>query len=120
MSGKHDYFPRELCLLLHQLGISATYRGFYQTAYAVMLAMEDMDRLLLVTKLLYQDTAKQYHTSVQGVERNIHTVAQVAWKHNRPMLEQLAHAPLPAPPSPSQLIAMLASHLLAEEDSPSL
>lgn len=120
MSIKHDRFPRELYLLLHLLGVSATYRGFYQTAYAVLLAMEDMDRLLLVTKLLYQDIAKKYNTTVQGVERNIHTVAQVAWKRNRPLLEELAHAPLPAPPCPSRLVAMLATHLLTSKEPLSL
>lgn len=94
--------------LLHRLGIAATYRGFCQSAYAVMLAAEDMERLLQVTKLLYGEVAKEFHTSFQCVERNIRTVAAVAWKENRPFLEALADHPLSQPPTPSQFIDILA------------
>ena len=40
-----------ICDLLYQLGISANYKGFLHTAYAVSLCVEQQDRLLLVTKL---------------------------------------------------------------------
>lgn len=119
MADMQDTFPKDLCLLLHQLGISTVYRGFYQTAYAVMLTMEDMERLLSVTKRLYYDVGKRYGTTAQGVERNIHTVAHVAWKRNRPLLEELAHTLLPAPPSPSRFVSILTVHLLMERKSDS-
>ena len=38
-----------ICDLLYQLGISANYKGFLHTAYAVSLCVEQQDRLLLVT-----------------------------------------------------------------------
>ena len=44
-----------ICDLLYQLGISANYKGFLHTAYAVSLCVEQQDRLLLVTKWLYPD-----------------------------------------------------------------
>ena len=47
-----------ICDLLYQLGISANYKGFLHTAYAVSLCVEQQDRLLLVTKWLYPDVAR--------------------------------------------------------------
>lgn len=40
--------------LLYQLGVTANYIGFFYTAYAMSLCAEQPDRLLLVTKNLYQ------------------------------------------------------------------
>ncbi|MCE2603975.1 sporulation initiation factor Spo0A C-terminal domain-containing protein, partial [Pseudomonas aeruginosa] len=60
--------------LLCCLGITANYTGFYYTSYAVYLAMEDMECLSLVTKYLYPEVAKHYHTTPACVERNIRTV----------------------------------------------
>ena len=62
-----------ICDLLYQLGISANYKGFLHTAYAVSLCVEQQDRLLLVTKWLYPDVARKYGTNWKAVERNIFT-----------------------------------------------
>lgn len=80
--------------LLYSLGVSANYKGFFHTAYAVSLCMEQQDRLLLVTKWLYPDVAKKYGTNWKAVERNIRTVSTIAWKRNRALLESLAQRPL--------------------------
>ena len=74
-----------ICDLLYQLGISANYKGFLHTAYAVSLCVEQQDRLLLVTKWLYPDVARKYGTNWKAVERNIRTVSTIAWKHNLPL-----------------------------------
>ena len=58
-----------ICDLLYQLGISANYKGFLHTAYAVSLCVEQQDRLLLVTKWLYPDVARKYGTNCKAVER---------------------------------------------------
>ena len=55
------------CDLLYSLGVSANYKGFFHAAYAVSLCMERQDRLLLVTKCLYPDVAKQYGTNWKAV-----------------------------------------------------
>ena len=39
--------------LLYRLGITANYTGFFHSAYAVCLVLEQPERLLLVTKWLY-------------------------------------------------------------------
>ena len=80
----------EVCDMLCRLGATANYRGFSYTAYAVLLCVQQQDRLLLVTKWLYPDVAKRYGTNWKAVERNIRTVITVVWEQNRAMLEGLA------------------------------
>ena len=84
----------EVCDMLCRLGATANYRGFSYTAYAVLLCVQQQDRLLLVTKWLYPDVAKRYGTNWKAVERNIRTVITVVWEQNRAMLEGLARRPL--------------------------
>lgn len=97
--------------LLYRLGVTANYTGFFHTAYAVELCVELPDRLLLVTKLLYPEVAKQYHTNWKAVERNIRSVNNIIWQENRPLLEELAHRHLKQKPRNSQLIAILTASM---------
>ena len=73
--------------LLHRLGATANYTGFSYLVRALQLCAEEPERLLLVTKWLYPDVAKQYGTNWKAVERNIRTVGRVIWNSNRPLLE---------------------------------
>ena len=57
----------EVCDMLCRLGATANYRGFSYTAYAVLLCVQQQDRLLLVTKWLYPDVAKRYGTNWKAV-----------------------------------------------------
>ena len=59
--------------LLHRLGATANYTGFSYLVRALQLCAEEPERLLLVTKWLYPDVAKQYGTNWKAVERNIRT-----------------------------------------------
>ena len=97
--------------LLYRLGVTANYTGFFHTAYAVSLCAERSDRLLLVTKWLYPEVARQYKTNWKAVERNIRTVGSIIWRENRPLLERLAHRPLSQQPRNAQLLAILAASL---------
>ena len=97
--------------LLNRLGITANYAGFHHVAYAVYLTYQKPDSLLLVTKRLYPDVARQYSTRWQRVERNIRTVIAIAWEENRPLLEALAGYPLLRRPQPVQFLSILASAL---------
>lgn len=97
--------------LLYRLGVTANYTGFFHTAYAVSLCVEQPDKLLLVTKWLYPEVAKQYQTKWKAVERNIRTVGGIIWRENRPLLEELARHPLEQKPRSAQLLAILAASL---------
>lgn len=98
--------------LLHRLGVTSNYIGFFHTAYALSLCVNQPDRLLLVTKRLYPDVARQYGTNWKAVERNIRTVCNVIWRENRLLLEQLARRSLTHKPAATQLLSILSSSLL--------
>lgn len=75
------------------------------------LCRKKPERVLLVTKWVYPEVARQYGTSWGAVERNIRTVDHVIWRENRPLLEELAHKPLDKKPRNAQLLAILAASL---------
>lgn len=100
--------------LLHQLGAAADHLGFFYIACAVSLCAEQPDRLLLVTKRLYPEVARQYRTNWRAVERDIRTVSRIIWRENRPLLERLAHRQLERPPRNTQLLAILSASLEAK------
>ena len=102
--------------LLYRLGVTANYTGFFHTAYAVALCIEQPDRLLLVTKWLYPEVAKRYDTKWSAVERNIRTTCDIIWREKRSLLETLAQRPLPQKPRPAQLLAILVSSMDRETD----
>lgn len=77
------------------------------------ICVELPDRLLLVTKLLYPEVAKQYHTNWKAVERNIRSVNNIIWQENRPLLEELAHRHLEQRPRNTQLLAILTAAIAA-------
>ena len=104
----------DIYALLYRLGVTANYTGFFQTAFAVRLCMEQPERLLLVTKWVYPDVARQYKTNWKAVERNIRTVNGLVWEQNRPYLEELAGRKLPHKPSNAQLLAILVYRLLSQ------
>ena len=116
MSEAKDTEMREIGELLNHLGITATYKGFLHTCYAVSLAMESPEYLALVTKRLYPEVAQHFGTSWTCVERNIRTVAQIAWESNRPALEEMAQYPLLSRPSSSRFLAMLVARLQRDSE----
>ena len=97
--------------LLHQLGADTNYTGFFQTAYAVSLALEDPYRLRLVTKWLYPDVATQYHTNWKAVEYNIRKTITIIWDVSPELLTTIAQHPLPKKPRPAQFLSILTAHL---------
>lgn len=76
--------------LLTRLGVTANYAGFQQAAYAVYLCVQDPDKLALVTKWLYPEVSKHYHTTPGAVERNLRGVVKQAWEQNPCLLRKLA------------------------------
>lgn len=102
--------------LLYSLGADAGYAGFFHTSYAVYLVIQQPERLLLVTKWLYPDVARHYHTSWYAVERNIRTLARVAWMRCPNKLSRIAGYDLDRVPSNTRFISMLAAYLQPPND----
>ena len=106
-----DTLSGEMYSLLLRLGVTPNYRGCLLTARAASLAALQPQRLLLVTKWLYPQVAREFGTTWYAVERNIRTAVTIAWTANPALLETLAGCPLARRPSPAQLLGMLANSL---------
>lgn len=106
---------REIENLLLRLGANRSYTGFYYVISAVQLSIEDENKLQLISKWLYPEVAKKYHTSEQCVERNIRTLVALIWnKGNRSLLEYIAYTPLNKKPNNAAFISILVSYLCNE------
>lgn len=66
--------------VLHQLGIGKSYKGYDYILHAINMILLDENLLHCVTKALYIDIAREYHTSNSCVERDIRKVIEVIWK----------------------------------------
>ena len=97
--------------LLYGLGITVRYVGFFHTSYAVHLAIQQPERLLLITKCLYPDVAKHFHTDWRNVERAIRSVAAVAWELCPDKLSYIAKYDLKQRPSNAQFLSILVNHV---------
>ncbi len=98
--------------LLGRLGITANYTGFFYVSYAVLLAVEDIERLSLVTKRLYPEVASHYNTTALCVERNIRTVIHTAWAQNPQFMSQFTNGQETGKPTVSQFIAILTTYIM--------
>lgn len=87
------------------------YAGFSLAVTAISLCFERPSRLRSVTKEVYWETAELHGCNRSDVERNIRTVIHHAWKVNRPGLQALSEYPLLAPPSVSDFLQIMVSHL---------
>lgn len=101
--------------ILRQLGLSANYLGFYQMAWAVRLAREEPERLLLVTKTVYPEVARQFRTNWGAVERNLRTAVRIIWEANTPLLREVMGAGDWERPCTARFLALLTAYLEGRE-----
>lgn len=69
--------------LLHEMGIPAHIKGYHYLRDAIMMAVDDMDVLNAITKILYPTVAKKYQTTSSRVERAIRHAIEVAWSRGK-------------------------------------
>ena len=114
---QNDDLPTDLYDLLYSLGLTANHIYFFHTAYAVRLAVQNQQRLSLVTKWLYPDVAKHYGSTPGAVERNIRMAAITVWEKNPGLLSQLSCTPPDHRPTTAQFLAIL-THYFVRKISP--
>ena len=68
---------------IHQLGVPAHIKGYHYLRDAIMMAVNDMDVLNAITKILYPTVAKKYRTTSSRVERAIRHAIEVAWSRGK-------------------------------------
>ena len=110
--------------VIHEIGVPAHIKGYQYLREAIMIAVEDMDVINAVTKVLYPEVAKRFGTTASRVERAIRHAIEVAW--DRGDLETLQKyfgytvSNSKGKPTNSEFIAMIADRLVLQRKNASL
>ena len=65
--------------IIHEIGVPAHIKGYQYLREAIIIAVEDMDVINAITKVLYPQVAKTFGTTASRVERAIRHAIEVAW-----------------------------------------
>lgn len=101
--------------IIHEIGVPAHIKGYQYLREAIIIAIHDMEVINAVTKILYPEVAKRFHTTASRVERAIRHAIEVAW--DRGDLETLQKyfgytvSNAKGKPTNSEFIAMIADRL---------
>lgn len=101
--------------VIHQIGVPAHIKGYQYLREAIMIAVEDMEAVGAITKILYPAIAKRFKTTSSRVERAIRHAIEVAW--DRGDLETLQSyfgytiSGTKGKPTNSEFISMIADRL---------
>ena len=108
---------------LRLLGVPAHIKGYRYLRKAIITVMRDPEMMSCsVTKLLYPDIAKCYHTTASRVERDMRKAIEAAW--DRGNIDYLQHcfgytvSSLVGRPTNSEFIATVADMLVLNQDRP--
>lgn len=100
---------------IHEIGIPSHIKGYQYLRDAIMMAVEDMEALDCITKILYPKIAKDYATTACGVERAIRHAIEIAWERADPDTLQCVFGSAPGgsgrKPTNSEFIALIADKL---------
>ncbi|MEG0805570.1 MAG: sporulation transcription factor Spo0A [Lachnospiraceae bacterium] len=69
--------------IIHEIGVPAHIKGYQYLREAIIMAVNDMEKLNSITKILYPEIAKQFQTTPSRVERAIRHAIEVAWSRGK-------------------------------------
>ena len=101
--------------IIHEVGVPAHIKGYQYVREAIILAVQDMDVINAVTKVLYPEVARRYNTTPSRVERAVRHAIETAW--DRGDLETLQRyfgytvSNTKGKPTNSEFIAMIADRI---------
>ena len=100
---------------LNRLGISPHLKGYHYMKYGITLCMKDPEELESVTKILYPNIAKKYHTTAGKVEHGIRHAITKAWEAKREkewrLLFGISESVEMEKPTNSQFLATISDYL---------
>ena len=79
---EHD-LEQDVTDMIHEIGVPAHIKGYQYLRDAILMAVDDIDMLNSITKVLYPTIAKKYQTTPSRVERAIRHAIEVAWSRGR-------------------------------------
>ena len=84
VSKKQEYnLETRVTDMIHEIGIPAHIKGYHYLRDAIIMAVDDMDVLNAITKVLYPTIAKMHQTTASRVERAIRHAIEVAWSRGK-------------------------------------
>ena len=101
--------------VIHEIGVPAHIKGYQYLREAIIIAVNDMEVINAITKVLYPQVAKTFATTPSRVERAIRHAIEVAW--DRGDVEVLQKffgytvSGVKGKPTNSEFIAMIADSL---------
>lgn len=107
--------------VIHEVGVPAHIKGYQYLREAITLAVNDIEIINSVTKMLYPTLARKFKTTPSRVERAIRHAIEVAWSRgqmdvNNSMFGNTVSASK-GKPTNSEFIAMIADKLRLEMKS---
>ena len=109
---------RQVTAVIHEVGVPAHIKGYQYVREAIIIAVQDIEVINAVTKVLYPEVAKRYNTTPSRVERAVRHAIEVAW--DRGDLETLQSyfgytvSNTKGKPTNSEFIAMIADKIRLE------
>ena len=76
---RHNAIETMVTNVIHEIGVPAHIKGYQYLRHAIIVAVEDMDVINAITKVLYPEVAKAFNTTPSRVERAIRHAIEVAW-----------------------------------------
>lgn len=116
---KEENLESRVTNMIHEIGIPAHIKGYHYLRDSIMMAVNDMDVLNAITKILYPTVAKKHHTTSSRVERAIRHAIEVAWSRGKiDVLDRLFGYTVSygkGKPTNSEFIALVADTIRLEQ-----
>ena len=115
LSGESQNLESTVTSIIHEIGVPAHIKGYQYLREAIMMAVEDIESVSAITKVLYPSIAKKFKTTSSRVERAIRHAIEVAW--DRGDIETLQNyfgytvSGVKGKPTNSEFISMIADRL---------
>ena len=112
----HEFhMKQDVTKIIRDLGIPAHIKGYQYIREGIIMAIEDINMMNYITKLLYPTIAKKYKTTSSSVERAIRHAIEVAWSRGKvELLEEMFGYTISSgkgKPTNSEFIALIADKL---------
>ena len=118
MKKEEEPIENSVTKIMHEVGVPAHIKGYQYIREAIILAVNDIEMINSITKILYPTLAKKFKTTPSRVERAIRHAIEVAWGRgemdiNNEMFGNTISA-TKGKPTNSEFIAMIADKLRLE------
>lgn len=106
----------QISAILRELSLPVHVRGYQYAREAILMAVQDIEVLSGVTKVIYPDIARRSRTTPTRVERAIRHAVEIIWTRGRHdiLRRYFSHLAEDERPTNSEFIAVIADHIRLE------